>query len=108
MGAIVAVACCRSLSELCPNGGFSVSAPGRRYSSAVHSVVYVDALGVLMTRHIICAAAIATVARITMVRMMGMFRETNMPRHRVERPTRPPLFRLARSHARVSAANDRE
>src|SRR6202521_1949054 len=61
-----------------------------------------------MTRHIICAAAIAPVARITMVRMMGMFRETNMPRHRLDRPTRPPLFRLARSHARVSAANDRE
>jgi len=71
-----------------------------RYSSAVHSVAKSGCLGGLITRHIICAAATATVARITIVRMTDIFRETKESRHRVERPRlvatiRVPLLQTA-------------
>jgi hypothetical protein len=44
-------------------------------------------LGCLTTRHIIWAAASATVAIITIVRMLNIFHEPNLARHRAKRPT---------------------
>jgi hypothetical protein len=56
-----------------------VTHPGD-YSSAVHSVAKAGSFGGLITRHIIWAAANATVAMITIVRMCDILTK---PRSRV-------------------------
>ena len=48
----------------------AVTAAFAHYSSAVHSTAKA---GGLITRHIICTAAIATVARLSTVRMIDIF-----------------------------------
>jgi hypothetical protein len=75
----------RSPNDWCRFSWFGAR-PHARYSSAVHSGAKAGCFGGLITRHIIWAAAIATVARITTVRMLDIFHGTNQVRHRVERP----------------------